>query len=161
MRAGLAVGRALDRDAARTLGRELRRARALGDAVRALRHRDLSRRRLDERLRRRGAGPVARREALETLERAGLLDDARVAAGRAQALAGRGYGDAAIRAALEGEGLAPETVDEALAALEPESERVRRLLGDTPADPKCIRRLAARGFDGETLEALTGFAEGA
>ena len=52
--AGLVVGRALDREAARTLGRELRRLEALGVAVRALRHRDLSRRRLEERLTRRG-----------------------------------------------------------------------------------------------------------
>jgi len=50
VRAGLAVGRPLDRAAARTLARELRRAAALGVAVRALRHRDLSRRRLEARL---------------------------------------------------------------------------------------------------------------
>src|SRR5439155_24276402 len=101
VRAGLSVGRALDRDTARSLGRELRRAEALGVAVRALRYRDLSRRRLEERLERRGARGDARAEALETLERAGLVDDRRVAAARACALAERGYGDAAIRFALE------------------------------------------------------------
>jgi SOS response regulatory protein OraA/RecX len=161
VRAGLAVGRPLDRETARTLGRELRRARALTDAVRALRHRDLSRRRLDERLRRRGAGDTARDEALATLERAGLVDDARVAGTRAAALAGRGYGDAAIRFALEGEGLAAQLVEDALAALEPEPERAQNLLAGGPADPKTLRRLAARGFAAETLEDLAGFADDA
>jgi regulatory protein len=159
VRAGLVVGRALDREAARTLARELRRARALSDAVRALRHRDLSRRRLDERLRRRGAGEAARRDALETLERTGLVDDARVASGRAQALAERGYGDAAIRFALAGEGVEARAADAAVAALEPERERARRLLARAPADPRALRRLAAKGFDGEILQELSGFAD--
>jgi SOS response regulatory protein OraA/RecX len=151
VRTGLLVGRTLDRETARALARELRRSRALTDAVRALRHRDVSRHRLDERLARRGAQPEARADALATLEQAGLVDDARVAATRARSLAGRGYGDAAIRFALEGEGLAPELVAEALAALEPERERVKTLVRD-PSDLKTLRRLAARGFAAETLE---------
>jgi SOS response regulatory protein OraA/RecX len=157
VRAGLLVGRTLDRATARALARELRRSRALSDAVRTLRHRDLSRRRLDERLARRGAGGEARADALATLEQAGLVDDARVAAGRARSLADRGYGDAAIRFALEGEQLASEHVESALAALEPERERVKTLAGD-PADARTLRRLAARGFSAETLEDLGGFA---
>jgi SOS response regulatory protein OraA/RecX len=159
VRAGLAVGRQLDRETARTLGRELRRSTALGDAVRTLRHRDLSRSRLDERLARRGVRPAARADALATLERAGLVDDARVAADRARSLADRGYGDAAIRFSLEGEQVAPELVAEALGALEPERERARRLLSDA-ADVKALRRLAARGFAAETLEDVAGFANG-
>jgi SOS response regulatory protein OraA/RecX len=91
------------------------------------------------------------------LEQAGLVDDARVAASRARSLAERGYGDAAIRFALEGAQLAPELVAEALAALEPERERIRRLLPDD-ADSKAFRRLAARGFAAETLEDVAGFA---
>ena len=60
-------------------------------------------RRSPRRPRRRPGGP---RGALETLERAGLVDDARVARGRGRARSpARGYGDAAIRFALEGEGL--------------------------------------------------------
>jgi len=159
VRTGLLVGRTLDRATARALARELRRSRALSDAVRALRHRDLSRRRLDERLARRGAGAAARADALSTLEQAGLVDDARVAASRARGLAERGYGDAAIRFALEGEQLAPELVADAVAALEPERERVRRLLPGT-ADAKTLRRLAARGFAADTLEDVAGFANG-
>jgi len=159
VRAGLVVGRTLDRETARALARELRRSRALSDAVRVLRHRDVSRRRLDERLARRGARPEARADALATLEHAGLVDDARVAAMRAQTLADRGYGDAAIRFALEEEQLPPEAVEAGLAALEPERERVKTLLRD-PSDLKTLRRLAARGFAVETLEDVAGFANG-
>jgi SOS response regulatory protein OraA/RecX len=158
VRAGLFVGRALDRDAARALGRELRRSQALTDAVRVLRHRDVSRWRLDERLQRRGARDSARQEALDALERAGLVDDARVATRRAEALAERGYGDAAIRFALAGDGIDAALVERALADLEPERERAERLLAGGDG-PKALRRLAAKGFDAETLGELTGFAD--
>ena len=105
VRSGLFVGRALDRETARTLGRELRRADALGARAARAPARDRSRRSLDERLGAAGVAPAARKEALETLERAGLVDDDRLAAARAQALAERGYGDAAIRFDLEHQGL--------------------------------------------------------
>jgi regulatory protein len=159
VRAGLSVGRALDREAARTLARELRRAQALTDAVRVLRHRDVSRRRLDERLQLRGASEAARRDALETLERAGVVDDARVAANRAASLAARGYGDAAIRFTLEGDGIASELIEEAVGALEPERERAEQFLGGGAPDAKALRRLAAKGFDVESLRDVSGFAD--
>ncbi len=160
VRSGLFVGRALDREAARALGRELRRVEALGAAVRALRFRDLSRRRLEERLARRGTRADARAEAIGALERAGLVDDGRVAAARAEALAARGYGDAAIRFDLEQEGLAGESVAEALAALEPERERARRLVEQRGRGVQAVRWLAARGFDAAAVEdAVGGFAE--
>jgi SOS response regulatory protein OraA/RecX len=158
VRAGLVVGRTLDRETARELGRELRRTRALADAARLLRHRDLSRARLEERLERRGAGVGARAAALDTLERAGLVDDARMAASRAESRAGRGYGDAAIRAALEEERVAAEHVEAALAGLEPEPARARRLLGPAP-DVRTLRRLAAKGFDLESLGEPAPFAD--
>jgi SOS response regulatory protein OraA/RecX len=159
VRAGLSVGRTLDRETARALGRELRRSAALSVALRALRYGDYSRSRLEARLASRGARPDTRDDALQTLEQAGLVDDARVAANRAQTLAGRGYGDAAIRFSLEGDGLAAEVVDEALDALEPELERARRLLGTRGGGAKAVRRLAAKGFDAGTLEDLGGFAD--
>jgi SOS response regulatory protein OraA/RecX len=137
-RSGLAVGRELDRETARTLARELRRSEALRVAGRALRHRDFSRRALAERL----AAP-AREEALDALERTGLLDDRRAAAARAARLAERGFGDAAIRFRLEQEGFDDETVGEALGRLEPEPERARRLV----ARGRTVRWLAARGFE--------------
>lgn len=159
VRAGLSVGRALDRHTARSLGRELRRAEAIGAAARALRYRDLSRRRLEERLDRRGTRPGAREDALAALELAGLVDDRRVASLRAEALAGRGYGDAAIRFTLAGEGLAAEAVAEALAGLEPEADRARRQVEKRGRGPKTVRWLAARGFDEAVLEAADGFAD--
>jgi SOS response regulatory protein OraA/RecX len=160
VRTGLVVGRALDRETARALARELRRSEALSVALRALRHRDHSRSRLEARLAERGTSTATVEGALETLERAGLVDDARVGAARAQELAGRGFGDAAIRFALEGEGLAAEVVDDALAILDSESERARTLLDARGRTPKTVRWLAAKGFDAATLEDLGGFADG-
>ena len=160
VRSGLFVGRALDRETARTLGRELRRAEALRRALRALTARDRSRRSLDDRLGAAGVPARPRREALETLERAGLVDDDRLAAARAQALAERGYGDAAIRFDLERQGLAGESVAAALAGLEPERERARRLGEQRGRDARAARWLAARGFDAAAVEdAVGGFAE--
>jgi SOS response regulatory protein OraA/RecX len=157
--AELRVGVELDRPRLRAVRRELRRTEALAWLVRALRRRDLSRRALEQRLDRAGFTADEQRATLATLERAGLVDDARVAATKARSLAERGYGDAAIRFALEGEQLAAELVEAALAALEPERERVKTLLRD-PADVKALRRLAARGFASETLEDVAGFANG-
>ena len=162
VRTGLFVGRALDRETARTLGRELRRADALGRALRALGPRDRSRRALADRLTHAGVRTDAREEALATLEQNGLVDDARVAATRARSLADRGYGDAAIRYDLEREGVARELVEEALARLEPELERARALVERRSADPRTARWLASKGFDAANVEEAVGrFAEDA
>jgi regulatory protein len=161
VRSGLAIGRPLDRETARALGRELRRSEALDVALRALRYRDQSRRRLEQRLERRRTPAEARDDAIETLARAGLVDDGRVAVGRAQALAERGYGDAAIRFALEAEGLPEADVVEALSRLEPEAERAREWLALRGGTLKTVRWLAAKGFDSATLEDVVGFADGA
>lgn len=138
VRSGLLAGRAFDRETARTLARELRRGRAVRAGVKALRYRDLSRRAVADRL-----PAAAREEALEALERSGYVDDARAAAGRAAALAARGWGDEAIRVRLEGEGFDGEPLAAAVAALEPEHERARRLV----AEGRSERWLAARGFE--------------
>ena len=118
-RAHLEVGHELDRFRARTIRRELRRHEALAASARALRHRDLSARRLEVRLERRAVAPADRARALETLTRAGLLDDERFARGRATALAARGYGDAAIGFDLERQGVAAELATAVLEELEP------------------------------------------
>ncbi|TMM13384.1 MAG: hypothetical protein E6F98_06235 [Actinobacteria bacterium] len=138
VRAGLLVGKAVDREAARTLARELRTSEALARAARALRHRDLSRQALAERL-----PAPARDEALELLERSGCLDDGRAATARAGRLAARGWGDEAIRFRLKQEGFAGDAVEAALAGLDPEGERARALL----AGGRSERWLAARGFE--------------
>jgi SOS response regulatory protein OraA/RecX len=159
VRAGLTVGRRLDRRTARELAREVRRARALAQAKRTLVAGGRSRRELDRRLERAGHAGAAREEALASLDRAGLVDDTRLARGRAEALARRGYGDAAIRADLRKRLLAPEAVTEAVACLEPELDRARRLLETEIPAPKLLRRLAGRSFSRETLEEIgTAFA---
>src|SRR5204863_447985 len=109
----------------RLLRRELRRHEAIAAATGALRHRAHSAQSLERKLEQRGVAPVEREAALDILERAGLVDDARYAAGRARTLAERGWGDAAIRADLERHGLGGEPVTEAIEALEPEPERAR------------------------------------
>ena len=156
VRSGLLVGRALDRETARTIARELRRARALGIAASALRHRDLSTQRLGERLAARGVAAAARADALTALEGSGVLDDSRAAEGRARGLAHRGLGDGAIRFRLEQEGFAPEAVREALARLDPEAERARALVERRGRGPATARWLAARGFDEAVVEAASG-----
>jgi SOS response regulatory protein OraA/RecX len=160
VRTGLGVGRVLDRETARMLGRELRRADALARAARALRPRDRSRQALEHRLATAGVPSAAREDALDTLERIGFVDDARVATTRAQSLAERGFGDAAIRHDLEGEGLAVELVEQALAEVGPEPERARALVARRGADLKTARWLAGKGFETSSIEdALGGLEE--
>ena len=156
VRTGISEGRALDRPALRDLRRELRRAEALNVAGRALRHHDLSRRRLAERLERAAVAPTVAAESLAALERAGLVDDRRVTASRARALAERGYGDEAIHYRLLAEGLAEALVLEALAELEPERERAGPLIERRGTGPRTARYLAGRGFGEEAVEAALG-----
>lgn len=154
VRVGLAVGRPLDRHAARDLAREVRRARALAGATRTLATSGRSRGELEQRLVRAGHARDARKEALATLDRAGLVDDLRLAQARADVMAHRGYGDAAIRADLRKRLIPAETVVEALSTLEPEVDRAQRHLGGAGPTAKTIRRLAGRGFSRETLDEI-------
>ena len=158
-RAGLQVGAELDRACARTLRRELRRHEALAASAGALRRHDLSTRRLEQRLERRAVSPAERARAVETLRRAGLLDDGRFARGRARALAARGYGDAAIRFDLERQGVDAELAAEALADLEPERDRALRVAAPAGSAARAARLLARRGFGHDAIEAATGIAE--
>ena len=156
VRAGVVEGRSLDRPALRLLRRELRRDEALRRATRALRARDLSAARLEERLARAAVAPAAAAESVRTLRAAGLVDDERLAHNRAEALAERGYGDAAIRDRLGQEALSGELIAQALAGLEPEPERATRLIERRGAGPRTARYLAARGFGEEAVEAALG-----
>ena len=155
MRCGLRADLLLDRPLARSLARELRRERALGSAVRSLRSRPLSERRLRERLRSRGIGSNAEEAAIATLFDAGFVDDGELARGRALALAERGWGNAAIEARLDGEGLPEPEVKAAIAELEPEGERAARLIRGL-APRKAWGVLQRRGFDPETIESTLG-----
>lgn len=156
VRAELAEGLELERGRLRRLRRELRRAEALGIAVRTLRRRDLSRSALDARLAAHGVSRQERAEAVATLERAGYVDDARYAAARAAALAERGRGDAGIRWELERHGLPAELAEAAVASLEPEAARAAALVARRGASPATARRLAAGGFSAEAIEAALG-----
>ncbi|MGZ4339354.1 MAG: regulatory protein RecX [Gaiellaceae bacterium] len=132
-------------------------------AARALRHRDRSRRQIEERLER--AGVVSedeRADALEALERVGYVDDARFAATRAASLAERGYGDAAVRQLLAADGVPNEAVEAAVSGLEPERDRAVRLVARLGASAQTAARLQRKGFAEDTLESALGdgFAEG-
>jgi regulatory protein len=153
VRAGLAEGVELDRSRARTLARELRRARALGVAGRALARRDLSERGLRERLSRAGIAPAGAEEAVEKLRGVGVVDDERFAATRAHGLAERGHGDAAIRFDLERQGIAAAQIEAVLAGLEPERVRAERIVARRGTGPATARHLARRGFDEDVVEA--------
>jgi regulatory protein len=153
VRSRLQVGDELDRERARTVRRELRRHEALAVSSRALRHRDLSSKRLEERLERQAVAPVERERALETLTRAGVVDDERFARSRAAALAARGYGDAAIEFDLERQGVAPELVELALCGLEPEAERAARVVASKGGGSRALRALTRRGFGEDAIEA--------
>lgn len=120
-------------------------------ALRALRHRDLSVRELEERLRTRGFGEVERDEAIDALVRTGIVDDARFAESRARTLAGRGAGDALIRHTLAGAGVEAEIVAAALATLEPEDERARTIVLRRGPGAKTARYLAGKGFADEVV----------
>jgi SOS response regulatory protein OraA/RecX len=152
VRTGLAVGRPLDRQTARELGREVRRAKALAAAARSLAATDRSQRALEQRLMRAGHSPAAREDALASLARAGALDDDRLAESRAELLARRGYGDAAIRADLARRLIAREAAARAVDSLEREVDRLRAALEGQSVTQGVLRRLAARGFSRDTLE---------
>ena len=152
--AGVAVGDELDRARARALRREVRRLEALSIATGALGRRDHSSAGLSAKLERRGVPPVQRAAALTTLERAGYIDDARFAAGRATLLAARGYGDDAIRFDLERHGVDGEAIDEAVHALASEYDRAAAIVERSGRSATIARRLAARGFAADTVESL-------
>lgn len=125
-------------------------------ALRALRHRDRSRRDLDRRLDQAGVSPDERVAALDRLAAAGLLSDDRFAEDRARSLAGRGAGDALIRRELRREGIDHAAVEHAIAQLEAEDARAARVFDRRGGGAKALRYLAGRGFAVETLERLSG-----
>ena len=150
--AGLHTGVVLDRDRARRLRAELRRVEARNAALAALGRRDHTAAGLTARLAARGVASATRAATVETLGRAGLVDDARFARDRAAVLAERGAGDAMIRDDLERQGVPRELADDAVAGLEPESGRAARIVEAQGNTPRTLRRLAAKGFGREALE---------
>jgi regulatory protein len=123
-------------------------------ALRLLRHRDRSVAQLDRELAARGVADDVRARALATLSRTGLVDDARFAGSRARSLSGRGAGDRLVRHDLAAAGVAPDLVEEAIDALEPESERAARIVARRGRSAKTARYLAAKGFSDDLTSAL-------
>jgi SOS response regulatory protein OraA/RecX len=160
VRCGLHAGLALDRPRLRLLRSELKRAEALSSAGRALAQRPLSRRRLSEHLQQRDVPPPAEREALEVLTAAGLVDDARLASARAGALAGRGWGNAAIEARLDSEGVGVAQVQAALAELPAEAERAVAIAASIRDRRKAWSTLARRGFSPDVIESALASLDG-
>ena len=126
------------------------RRSAVDVAARLLRHGDRSRAELERRLAERQIDPQTIGEALDTLERVGVLDDERTASFRAAKLAERGYGGLWIRAELERRGL---PVEAALTGLEPEVDRAAKLV-----ERKSVSAawLARKGFDPEVVARVAG-----
>ena len=156
VRCGLYAGLTLDRPRLRLLRAELRRSEALATAGRALAQRPLSRRRLAERLDRRGVPPAMQREAVGTIAAAGLLDDARLAAARAAALAEGGWGDLAIATRLRREGIEEADVGRALADLPDEAERAVALMARISDRRKAWSLLVRRGFAPDAIDSVLG-----
>ena len=155
-RAGLSLGKRLEREDLRLLGRELRRADALAKATRMLARRPLPRALLEERLEKKGVAPVALEQAVDALERAHYLNDRSYALERARSLAERGYGDSAVRYILEQERVGSELIAEAVASLEPELERATAIARSIPDRKRLLGRLARRGFDRDTAQQVAG-----
>ncbi len=156
LRCGLAPGVELDRPLLRAVRRELMRVEALDAAARVVARRDVSARALLERLAARGVRAPAAEGALVTLARVGVVDDARTARSRAQALADRGWGNAAVAARLAGEGFGDGDVQAALAGLAPEEERAQPLADRAGGLRAAWKLLARRGFAHETIEDVLG-----
>jgi regulatory protein len=153
VRVGLASHAELGRPELRRLRRELRRGEAIDAAVRALRHRDRSCAALRARLLGAGIAPWACEQALETLARAGVVDDERFARSRARVLADRGSGDALIEADLAAAGVSEPEAARTIGELEPERERAIRLAASRGESMATARWLARRGFADDAIEA--------
>jgi SOS response regulatory protein OraA/RecX len=158
---GLRAGIELERPLLRDLRRALRRSEALEAAVRTVSRHDVSSRRLRQRLDARGIASPEAEAALETLASAGVVDDERLARARAQSVADRGWGDAAIAVRLEQEGLPSEAVTQAIGELPAERERAGALVAGEPDRLAAWRLLGRRGFAPETVEDVLGLLDDA
>jgi SOS response regulatory protein OraA/RecX len=156
VRCGLRADVELDRPLLRVLRRELRHAEAIAVAGRTLRRRDLSTKRLTERLARAGVAPSAGKGAVGALSEARIVDDARLAGTRASALAQKGWGDAAITARLEAEGIGEDDARRAIGALAPEANRAAALVTALSDRRKAWTLLSRRGFHESTIEDVVG-----
>jgi SOS response regulatory protein OraA/RecX len=118
----------------------------------ALARRELTTVELGRRLERAGFGEGERERAIARLRAARYLDDGRAAAERARVLADRGLGDAAIAEDLGRRGAPAEAVADALASLEPELDRARRVVSALGRGRGSARTLIRKGFGDDAVE---------
>jgi SOS response regulatory protein OraA/RecX len=124
---------------------------ALDCALRALAHRDRTRLEIEQYLRARGFSDAECSRALATLRRTGLVDDERFARSRAASLASHGAGNILVRARLTEAGVTKDDADEALATLESEDIRARRIVAMRGASAKTARYLHGKGFSEDVV----------
>lgn len=127
---------------------------ALDAAGRALSYRDLSSRALRAKLAAAGVGESLAEETVARLVGDGLVDDARTAAARARALAGRGYGNRAIDARLEHEGFDRGCRATALGEIESEETRASAIVSGAGGAKltRLVAGLRRRGFGPDAIE---------
>jgi regulatory protein len=123
-------------------------------ALRALRHRERSSRQVEKHLEERGVDEHDRAVAIEALRRTGLVDDRRFAEARAVALARKGAGDALIRHALGEAGIDRETVEAAVASLDDETSRARRVVERRGVAASTVRYLVGKGFPADVAHGV-------
>ncbi|HEY7708336.1 MAG TPA: RecX family transcriptional regulator [Gaiellaceae bacterium] len=123
-------------------------------ALRALNHRDRSRRELERRLERAGISADERVATLDELADCGLLSDERFAEARARGLASKNGSDSLIRNDLRRHGIDADVIDTLVEGLEPESERAARIFRRRGGDDRALRYLSSKGFCRESIESL-------
>lgn len=128
-------------------------SQALEAGLKALSRRELSRDELVVRLERSGIDPEDAERAISQLTAAGYQSDERTANERTRVLASRLYGDLAIRDDLERRGIAEESIDSALADIEPELSRATVLARQAGDVTRLARTLQRKGFTQDTIEA--------
>lgn len=132
-----------------------------------LARRPYSEQELEENLSAKGFTATAVTRTVARLKTQGYLDDARLAADRAERLRASGFGPEGIRAKLAQKGLASETVEQTLEASGEDQEResARRLLAsrfsaDALKEPqlraRAFRLLLRRGYSQDVAESLLG-----
>ncbi len=154
----LFTGRELDGAAAEELRLSSHRALAREQALELVSRRQMSRRELETKLRRKGVDPETAAYCGAWLLDRGLLDEAAYAAAVVRHYAAKGYGEGRVRAELQRRGIPRELLDEALTVLPAGSEKIDKYIASRlrdPGDRDEVRKLSAalyrRGFSGEEI----------
>lgn len=131
-------------------------------ALKLLDRRDYSRKALLDKLLEQGASPEAAEAAADRLEALGFLNDTRYAELIVRHYGEKGYGPARIRQELYRRGLPRALWDEALEGLEPDEEKLDRLLAarlrGANLEDRAVKKRAAdyllrRGYGWEEISA--------